>query len=230
MEKKNNTIPIILAGHSLGEYSALVCSQSLKFYDAIKLIFLREKFMKESMNNKLGTMYVIIGLKKSNVEKILKNFEYLKNASIACINTSRQIVIAGEQNTVRKISIACKKAGAKKIFKLSVNPPSHCILMKNASQKLSIALKTIILKKPKFPVINNVDTKCETEPLAIKNALVRQLYSPVQWFNTIKYLCKIHVSMFIEAGLNNTLTNLNKFIVAIPSISLNNKIHLLKKL
>jgi len=225
----NEKIPIILAGHSLGEYSALVCSNSLKFSDAIKLILIRHQFMKESMKKKMGAMHVIIGLKEHNIEKILENFKHLEQVSIACINTPHHIVISGEKNIVHEVSLACKKNGAKKIFYLPINPPSHCILMKSAAKKFLKVLETIVFETPKFPVINNVDVKCETTAPAIRNALMRQLYNPVKWCDTITYLSKKNVSIFVEAGLNNTLININKFIVAIPSVSLNNKNYLLNQ-
>ncbi|XBC42621.1 MAG: ACP S-malonyltransferase [Buchnera aphidicola (Kaburagia rhusicola ensigallis)] len=211
----NNNKSIILAGHSLGEYSALVCSQSLTFHDAVKLIILRKKFMKESMNNNQGAMHAIIGLTKSKIEKILKDFEHTQSVSIACINTKYQIVISGEFSVVHQVSAICKKHGAKKIFFLPISPPSHCILMKQASKKLSIILNEIKFKTPMFPVINNVDARCETSISAIRKALAKQLCSPVQWVNTITYLISNYTLKFIEAGLNNTLTNLNKSIIKI---------------
>ncbi|XBC37472.1 MAG: acyltransferase domain-containing protein [Buchnera aphidicola (Meitanaphis microgallis)] len=227
--KHNNKInPHILAGHSLGEYSALICSESLAFQDAIKLIVFRDKFMRESMENKLGAMHVIIGLKQSDIEKILKDLKNIKTVSIACINTQHQIVISGEKYAVHKVSTACKKLGAKKIFHLSIYPPSHCILMKSAAKKFSMILNETSFQKPIFPVVNNVDTKCEISASAIRSALTRQLYNPVKWINTIIYLANQNTSIFVETGLNNTLTNLNKFIVAIPSISFNNQINSLK--
>ncbi|XBC37989.1 MAG: ACP S-malonyltransferase [Buchnera aphidicola (Floraphis choui)] len=224
-KSENKNVPLILAGHSLGEYSALVCSKSLKFYDAIKLITLRNKLMQESIKNMRGAMNVVIGLQQYEIEKILKNFQYTKKISIACINTKYQIVISGEQSIVHKVSDVCKKNGAKKIVYLSIHPPSHCILMKNAAKKFSIILNKTTFKTPIFPVVNNVDAKCETSILAIRKALTRQLYNPVRWTDTIAYLASKNTSIFLEAGLNSTLTNLNKFIVAIPSISLNNKVN-----
>ncbi|WP_187307816.1 ACP S-malonyltransferase [Buchnera aphidicola] len=224
-QQKNRNIPVILSGHSLGEYSALVCAESLKFCDAIKLIILRDKFMKESMKHKLGAMNVIIGLKQFKIEKILKKFNIIKEVSIACINTYNQIVISGEKCAVYKVSSACQKIGAKKIFRLSINPPSHCMLMIEASKKLSTILKHISFKIPIFPIVNNVDVKCETSAHAIRSALTRQLYNPVRWSEIITYLSNKYVSMFIELGLNNTLTNLNKSTIAIPSISPNNTVN-----
>ncbi|XBC40569.1 MAG: ACP S-malonyltransferase [Buchnera aphidicola (Nurudea yanoniella)] len=222
-KNKNEEIPLMLAGHSLGEYSALVCSKSLKFRDAIKLIIIRNKLMKECMKEKKGAMHAILGLKKCDIQNILRNVKNKKKVSIACINTPYQIVISGEKSIVSKISTICKKNGAKKIFRLSINPPSHCLLMKRAAKKLLKVLKDTTFKKPIFPVVNNVDAKIETSVLAIQKALSRQLYCPVRWMDSIIYLSKKKTSIFLEAGLNNTLTKLNKFLVAIPSISLNNE-------
>ena len=226
-KNKQKQHPTLIAGHSLGEYTALVCSKSLRLYDAIKLIIIRHRLMKEAMSEKKGLMTIIIGLSQSSIKKILKNYDTLNEVSIACINTSHQIVISGEKNSVTKISLYCKKLGAKKIINLPIHPPSHCILMKQVAKKLLTILKQIKFNIPIYSVMNSTSLTHYDSEESIRNALAKQLYSPIRWNSIIKYIKK-NVTFFIEVSTKKTLTNLNKNIVGTSSISLNDQTNFLK--
>jgi len=226
-KNKQKQDPTLIAGHSLGEYSALVCSNSLKLYDAIQLITIRHELMKQTMSNKIGLMTIIIGLSKYSITKILKKHNILHKVSIACINTSNQIVISGEKNSVIEICLYCKTIGNVRIINLPINPPSHCILMKKAAKKLFIILKKIKFNIPIYSVISSTSLTCYNSEESIRYSLAKQLYNPVRWYSTIKYIKK-NVSFFIEVSTNKTLTNLNKYIVNTSSISLNNQTNFFK--
>lgn len=226
---KNN--PLIIAGHSLGEYSALVCANSLKLFDAIKIIIFRNKFMHQIMYKKKGAMKVIIGLNQYSLKKISQEIKNLETVSIACINTNNQIVIAGELHSVKIISQYCKKLGAKIIINLTIFPPTHCFLMKKLTKNMLSLLKSIKFNKPIFPIVNNVDVQCYFSENKIRRILVKQLYSTVMWKNIIQYISKTHnISTFVEVGISDVLSKLNKNITNIPSISLNTQDNFLKAL
>ncbi|HET9678842.1 MAG TPA: acyltransferase domain-containing protein [Buchnera sp. (in: enterobacteria)] len=190
MEKKNEKIPNIAAGHSLGEYSALVCSNSISLKDGLKTVIQRNKLMQESAKNNPGSMMAIIGMKKKIIKKICKNFFKNEFAAISSINSDTEIVVSGNKKKLHKIEKICKLLGAKAVFHLSINIPSHCILMKNASKKFSKFLKNIFFKKPDFPIINNVDVKYEKSNKKIKTALIRQLVEPINWKKSINFILK----------------------------------------
>lgn len=223
--------PIFIAGHSLGEYSALVCSKSLQLSDAIRLIIVRYKFMTEVMSKKVGLMTIIIGLNENSIKKILKEQHNLKEVSIACINSSHQIVISGEKKCVEKINLICKKLGAK-LINLPIYPPSHCTLMKPASKKLSNILQQIKFKIPIYSVISSTSLKIQNSEKSIRSSLTEQLYKTVKWNSLVQYIQK-NISIFIEVSTEKVLTNLNEHIIKKSksiSISLNNKINFLNAL
>ncbi|MCR3755120.1 MAG: [acyl-carrier-protein] S-malonyltransferase [Candidatus Westeberhardia cardiocondylae] len=204
-------IPKFMSGHSHGEYSALVCSGSLNFIEAIKLVEFRGKLMQEAVPIGIGAMSVIIGLKLDIIYYICKNINN-ENMVVEPVifNTLNQVVVSGHKLAVQKAEIDSIKAGAKKIFRLSVSVPSHCILMKSVSKKFSEKLKTLSILTPKIPIINNVDVRIERDPIFIKNALVRQIYNPVRWNDIIKYFLKNRIQMLLEMGPGNILTNFIK--------------------
>ncbi|WMY97705.1 MAG: ACP S-malonyltransferase [Arsenophonus sp.] len=215
----NGKMPQFMAGHSLGEYSALVCSGVLDFQEAIKLVELRGKLMQKVFPKGKGGMYAIIGLDNESVSKICYDISKNKTVSPANFNAPNQIVIAGNKKDVEKAALLCKYAGAKYIIPLSISVPSHCMLMKPAAKKLEKALKKIKFHNPKIPIVNNVDVKIEFCINKIKNALVRQMYSPVRWVEIIQFLSKRKISNFIEIGPGKILTKLTKRI--------NNKINVI---
>lgn len=199
--------PIFFAGHSFGEYTALVAADSLKFKDAIKLVRERARLMCDTQP---GTMSAIIGLENRNIEDIIKKNNLLDEVSIANINAPGQTVISGSEKGVKSISSKCLKSGAKKSIELPVSVPAHSILMKDASTKYIEYVNKIKLLEPTVPVINNVDVKYEAEENKIKNALIRQISSPVRWVEIIEYMSQQGVNVLLELGPGKILTSLNK--------------------
>lgn len=204
--------PDYLAGHSLGEYSALVCAGVLTLKDAAKLVEARGNFMQQAVPAGTGAMYAIIGL---DDDKIISACEQVESdlkqvVSAVNFNSPGQVVIAGSKEATDKAAAVCKEAGAKRALPLSVSVPSHCALMKPAAVKLAEMLETIEFSAPTIPVINNVDVLQPNAAQDIKDALVRQLYCPVRWTETVQLLASQGVSQMFEIGPGKVLTGLVK--------------------
>lgn len=213
-QQQNGAQPAMLAGHSLGEYSALVCAGVMDFKDAIALVELRGKLMQEAVPAGTGAMAAIIGLDNESIEKACESSAQGQVVAPVNFNSPGQVVIAGNKEAVERAGEACKAAGAKRALPLPVSVPSHCILMKPAADKLAVALQNIQFNTPTIDVINNVDVAMEREPDAIRSALVRQLYSPVRWTETVEFMAKQGVETLLEVGPGKVLTGLTKRIVA----------------
>ncbi|WP_395480109.1 ACP S-malonyltransferase [Candidatus Curculioniphilus buchneri] len=221
-QEQNGNIPAFMAGHSLGEYSALVCSGSLDFITGIKIVALRGTLMQNAAPVGTGAMAAIIGLDNDIVTLICKQSELGRIVSPVNFNYPGQVVIAGHKDAVERASISCKKAGAKRVLSLSVSVPSHCALMKPAEEKLAQALNAITFDIPKIPVINNVNARIENNPTAIRQALIYQLCNPVRWTETIEHFNALGVKRVLELGPGNILTKLNKRIIStLISIAVN---------
>lgn len=205
--------PMLMAGHSLGEYSALVCAGVLNFADAIKLVELRGKLMQEAVPEGTGAMQAIIGLDDAAIRKACEESAQGQVVSPVNFNSPGQVVIAGNKEAVERAGAACKAAGAKRALPLPVSVPSHCALMKPAADKLAVALESITFNAPAVPVINNVDVKAETDAEQIRHALVRQLYSPVRWTESVEAMAAQGVTQLLEMGPGKVLTGLTKRIV-----------------
>ncbi|MFL6613816.1 MAG: ACP S-malonyltransferase [Pantoea agglomerans] len=205
--------PALMAGHSLGEYSALVCAGVLNFADAVKLVELRGKLMQEAVPEGTGAMQAIIGLDNAAIRKACEESAQGQVVSPVNFNSPGQVVIAGNKEAVERAGAACKAAGAKRALPLPVSVPSHCALMKPAADKLAVALESITFNTPAVPVINNVDVKAETDAAAIRHALVRQLYSPVRWTESVEAMAAQGVTQLLEMGPGKVLTGLTKRIV-----------------
>lgn len=205
--------PEVMAGHSLGEYSALVCAGVLDFQDAVKLVELRGKLMQQAVPEGTGAMYAIIGLDNEAIINACKQAEQGEVVSAVNFNSPGQVVIAGAKVAVELAAALCKEAGAKRALPLAVSVPSHCALMKPAADQLSVSLESITLKAPTISVLNNVDVKAETDADAIRNALVRQLYSPVRWTETVEKMSHSGVEVLVEIGPGKVLNGLTKRIV-----------------
>lgn len=205
--------PALMAGHSLGEYSALVCAGVLNFADAVKLVELRGKLMQEAVPEGTGAMQAIIGLDDAAIRKACEESAQGQVVSPVNFNSPGQVVIAGNKEAVERAGAACKAAGAKRALPLPVSVPSHCALMKPAADKLAVALESITFTAPAVPVINNVDVKAETDAAAIRHALVRQLYSPVRWTESVEAMAAQGVTQLLEMGPGKVLTGLTKRIV-----------------
>ena len=214
--------PEVMAGHSLGEYSALVCAGVLDFQDAVKLVELRGKLMQQAVPEGAGAMYAIIGLDNDAIINACKQAEQGEVVSAVNFNSPGQVVIAGAKAAVERAAALCKEAGAKRALPLAVSVPSHCALMKPAADQLSVSLESITLKAPVVAVLNNVDVKAETDAVAIRNALVRQLYSPVRWTETVEKMAQNGVEVLVEVGPGKVLNGLTKRIVdSLQAVSVN---------
>lgn len=214
--------PEVMAGHSLGEYSALVCAGVLDFQDAVKLVELRGKLMQQAVPEGIGAMYAIIGLDNDAIINACKQAEQGEVVSAVNFNSPGQVVIAGAKAAVERAAALCKEAGAKRALPLAVSVPSHCALMKPAADQLSVSLESITLKEAGVSVLNNVDVKNEIEADAIRNALVRQLYSPVRWTETVEKMAQNGVEVLVEVGPGKVLNGLTKRIVdSLQAVSVN---------
>ena len=214
--------PEVMAGHSLGEYSALVCAGVLDFQDAVKLVELRGKLMQQAVPEGTGAMYAIIGLDNDAIITACKQAEQGEVVSAVNFNSPGQVVIAGAKAAVERAAALCKEAGAKRALPLAVSVPSHCALMKPAADQLSVSLESITLKEAGVSVLNNVDVKNEIEADAIRNALVRQLYSPVRWTETVEKMAQNGVEVLVEVGPGKVLNGLTKRIVdSLQAVSVN---------
>ena len=214
--------PEVMAGHSLGEYSALVCAGVLDFQDAVKLVELRGKLMQQAVPEGMGAMYAIIGLDNDAIINACKQAEQGEVVSAVNFNSPGQVVIACAKAAVERAAALCKEAGAKRALPLAVSVPSHCALMKPAADQLSVSLESITLKEAGVSVLNNVDVKNEIEADAIRNALVRQLYSPVRWTETVEKMAQNGVEVLVEVGPGKVLNGLTKRIVdSLQAVSVN---------
>ena len=214
--------PEVMAGHSLDEYSALVCAGVLDFQDAVKLVELRGKLMQQAVPEGTGAMYAIIGLDNDAIINACKQAEQGEVVSAVNFNSPGQVVIAGAKAAVERAAALCKEAGAKRALPLAVSVPSHCALMKPAADQLSVSLESITLKEAGVSVLNNVDVKNEIEADAIRNALVRQLYSPVRWTETVEKMAQNGVEVLVEIGPGKVLNGLTKRIVdSLQAVSVN---------
>ncbi|EEX37490.1 MULTISPECIES: ACP S-malonyltransferase [Vibrio] len=205
--------PEVLAGHSLGEYSALVCSGVIDFQQAISLVELRGRLMQEAVPAGTGAMYAIIGLDDEAIANACQQAAQGQIVSPVNFNSPGQVVIAGQKEAVERAGVLCKESGAKRALPLPVSVPSHCALMKPAAEKLAIALAGLQFNSPSIPVINNVDVLAETDPAKIKDALVRQLYNPVRWTEAVQSMSDQGIEKLIEVGPGKVLTGLTKRIV-----------------
>ncbi len=209
-QEKQGKMPQLMAGHSLGEYSALVCAGVIDFAAAIKLVELRGQLMQEAVPAGTGAMYAIIGLDNDAIAKACEDAAQGQVVSPVNFNSPGQVVIAGNKDAVERAGVLCKEAGAKRALPLTVSVPSHCALMKPAADKLAVALQEIEFKQPEIQVVNNVDVKAQTEANAIRDALVRQLYNPVRWTETVELIAEKGITQLLEIGPGKVLTGLTK--------------------
>lgn len=207
-----NILPHVLAGHSLGEYTALVCADALGFTDAIKLVAARGQYMQEAVATGVGAMAAIVGLSDADVLAICEQVQAGKEQvlSPANFNSLGQVVIAGHKVLVEQAIVLAKEKGAKLAIFIPVSVPSHCELMQPAAKRLANLLETITFRAPTLPVINNVEVGITNSPDEIKANLIKQLYKPVRWVETIQCMIKEGVDTIIECGPGKVLTGLNK--------------------
>ena len=202
--------PAMMAGHSLGEYSALVCAEVLTLEQAVKLVEKRGEYMQASVPDGVGAMAAVIGLADQDIIDACAKAAGNEVVSAVNFNSPGQVVIAGHKAAVERAGVLCKEAGAKRVLPLPVSVPSHCALMSTAADKLAEQLNQIDFKVPTIKVINNVDVAIETDIAAIKQALVKQLYSPVRWTESVEKLAANGVDTVLEIGPGKVLQGLMK--------------------
>jgi [acyl-carrier-protein] S-malonyltransferase len=212
-QEKGGATPAVMAGHSLGEYSALVAAGAIEFKDAVSLVAERGKLMQEAVPAGTGSMAAILGLEDARVIEVCEQAAEGEVVSAVNFNANGQVVIAGQIAAVERAVNLAKEAGAKRAVVLPVSVPSHCALMKPAAEKLAERLSAITINAPQIPVINNVDVSKAGDADAIGDALVRQLYSPVRWVETIQAMDGEGIDTLIECGPGKVLVGLNKRIV-----------------
>ena len=211
--KQSSIRPDWVAGHSLGEYTALVCSGAMEFEDAIRLVAVRGQLMQEAVPAGTGAMAAILGLEDHEVVKVCTDSAGSDVVSAVNFNAPGQVVIAGHIAAVERAIAAAKAKGAKRAVLLPVSVPSHCALMQPAAEKLDEYLQKTPMKMPKMTLIHNVDVASHSAPEVIRNALKEQLYRPVHWVDSIKFMHDQGVTRFVECGPGKVLVGLNKRIV-----------------
>lgn len=209
-ESLGGKMPAVVAGHSLGEYSALVAAGSLKLADAVPLVRLRAAAMQEAVPVGTGAMAAILGLDDEGIVAACAEAAQGEVVEPVNFNAPGQTVIAGHKGAVERACEACKARGAKRAVLLPVSAPFHSSLLKPAADRLAITLADITLNAPQIPVINNVDVAIETDPAKIKDALVRQAAKPVRWVETIQKIAGMGVATAAECGPGKVLAGLTK--------------------
>lgn len=221
-KENNGAEPAYVAGHSLGEYSALVCAGVMKFTDAVNLVRLRGEYMQQAIPAGEGAMAAIIGLEDDQVVSICQATEGVVSA--VNFNSPGQVVIAGHTAPVESAMEAMKEAGAKRALPLPVSVPSHCELMIPAGEKLAKNLAEIEFSAPTCTLIQNVSAKAVSDPVELKANLVSQLSEPVLWTQSVNLLSTLGVTKTIECGPGKVLTGLNKRIVkGLEAVSISDK-------
>lgn len=202
--------PDFMAGHSLGEYSALVAAGTMQFKDAVSTVALRGRLMQAATPAGVGAMAAILGLDDEQVSAICQQVAGDEVVSCANFNSPGQVVIAGHAAAVARACEACREAGARRALVLPVSVPSHCLLMKPAADALAGTIAALQFEAGGIPVLQNADVIIH-EPLAdIKDGLVRQMWQPVRWTESIRYLASLGVCRFVECGPGKVLAGLNR--------------------
>lgn len=202
--------PDVLAGHSLGEYAALVAADSLQFVDAIRLVAERGKLMQQATPQGTGAMAAILGLDDGQVQRACDNAASGQVVACANFNAPGQVVIAGHRQAVERACEAARQAGARRTLVLPVSVPSHCALMKPAADALGPALEQTEFRAPRIPVYQNVDARSRKDPDEIRAALAAQLWQPVLWTATVQMFVTLDISRAAECGPGKVLAGLNR--------------------
>ncbi len=202
--------PAFMAGHSLGEYTALVCAGALDFSDAVKLVAQRGEFMQQAVPEGEGAMAAIIGLDDESVRKACRESENGGVVEAVNFNAPGQVVIAGSASAVDRAIEHAKESGAKRAIPLPVSVPSHCALMKPAADQLAVLMNDIEFRAPDIPVIHNVDALTHNDANDIRRVLAEQLHHPVRWVDTIQAMAGEGVDAIIECGPGKVLSGLNR--------------------
>ncbi|WP_437560079.1 ACP S-malonyltransferase [Acidithiobacillus sulfuriphilus] len=217
-EEEGGSAPDFVAGHSLGEYTALVVAEALDFADAVRLVAERGRLMQEAVPEGMGGMAAVIGLGDDELRQLCQQEAQGDVLAPANFNAPGQVVVAGTQAALERLMEAARAAGAKRVVLLPVSVPSHCALMQGAAEAFRALLAATTLRSPKVMVVHNVDVQSHNDGAAIREALVRQIYSPVRWTESIRYLARQGATTFLELGPGRVLSGLGKRIE--PSLTM----------
>jgi len=209
-QEQGGEMPSLMAGHSLGEYTALVCSGAISLADGVSLVSDRGRFMQEAVAPGEGAMAAVLGMEDDAVRAVCNDAAEDEVLSAVNFNSPGQVVIAGNTAAVERATIIAKERGAKRAIVLPVSVPSHCSLMESAAEKLQTRLTTISINTPSIPVVNNVDVATPSDVEQIKQALVKQLSNPVRWVETINKMSADGIANVVECGPGKVLAGLNK--------------------
>ena len=207
LESVQAPVPAFVAGHSLGEYSALVAAGVLNLSDALRTVRARGRYMQEAVPVGTGAMAAVMGAELSDIERVCQEASDEELCSVANINAPNQVVIAGNTAAVDR-AVELLKGVAKRVIKLNVSAPFHCALMKPAQDRLAPDLERLRFNEPRFPVITNVDARVTTAPDELRDALVRQVSAPVRWLESMQVLMLNRVETVVEVGPGKVLTGL----------------------
>jgi [acyl-carrier-protein] S-malonyltransferase len=208
--EQGGRLPAVMAGHSLGEYTALVCAEALSFECALELVSERARYMQQAVPLGHGAMAAVLGLDDAQVIAACAQAAQGETVSAANFNSPGQVVIAGHAAAVERAAALAREAGAKRAVMLAVSVPSHCALMAPAAERLGALLAETAFDPPSIPVIHNADVASYNDAARIRDALARQLHSPVRWVETIQRMKAMGVTKVIEFGPGKVLTGLNK--------------------
>ena len=209
-QQENGALPGVMAGHSLGEYSALVCAGAMEFSDAVSLVEGRGRCMQSAVPAGVGAMAAILGLDDETVADVCNRAAESEVVSPVNFNSPGQVVIAGNADAVQRAIGLAKEAGAKRALPLAVSVPSHCSLMQPAAEQFAERLAQTSIGTPSIPVIQNVDAARHDQPDAIRENLEKQLYRPVQWVLSVQNMGGQGVTRIVEAGPGKVLAGLCK--------------------
>ena len=228
LEQETDLKPKYVAGHSLGEYSAIVCSGAIQFKDAVHTVRKRGEFMQSAVPVGVGSMAAVIGLGKDQIESICNEISSESNVvSPANYNSPQQIVISGHKDAVEKVSALLKEAGAKRVVPLVVSAPFHCSLMNKAADELKEVVDSLEISEINVPVVTNVEAKANSDKNMISDLLYRQVVMPVRWFESVEYMKNQNINTFVEIGPGNVLTGLiRRTVKDVELINLENLDHL----
>jgi len=212
--------PVVMAGHSLGEYTALVAAGVLSLADATRLVAMRGRFMQEAVPAGVGAMAAILGLDDQQVKAVCAEGAQGQVAEAVNFNSPGQVVVAGDAEAIARVADLAKAAGARRALILDVSVPSHCALMKPAAERLAEAMQSLTFNAPRVPVLHNVNVEEARDPAAIQQLLVEQLFCPVRWVETVQAIAGRGAEVVLEAGPGKVLVGLikriDKSLAALP--------------
>jgi len=208
--KRQGIDPILVSGHSLGEFTAFVCAGAIDFAAAIDLVRFRGKVMQEAVPAGQGAMAAVLGLEDAEVEEACREAAAGEIVEAVNFNSPGQVVIAGQASAVQRAAEAAKAKGAKKVMPLPISVPSHSSLMRSAGQRLGERLASVEIRTPRIRCLSPVDVAVHDQPAEIRTHLSQQLSRPVQWWATVRALAREGISQMIECGPGKVLTGLNR--------------------